>query len=342
MLASTNPVRIIVELPDARCVASVGAMEEVADAAERLGFWGIAVGDHLITDGQIGTCRGVHDGDDRVFYEPLQVLSYMACRTQTLQLLTSVIVLPNRHPVLLAKQVATLDQLSNGRVILGLGAGALPSRQADAGFNLASLGAVAKLEYEAYGVTGHRGKLTDEYAAVLQNMWAEETAHFEGATIKYSGLEVYPKPVQKPGPPIWWGGRSDIAQRRVALAGDGWLPSQCPVDVFAAGVEAIRDMAVEAGRDVPPDYGVSLWCAVDETDEAAFAAADRALGPKFQGADALRAGTFIGSSDTFIERIKAYREVGLNVAVLRCIPPTADHLIRQMEQLARDVLPELA
>ncbi|ADB54004.1 LLM class flavin-dependent oxidoreductase [Conexibacter woesei] len=341
-MATTSPVRIIIELPDARCVASVGAMEEVADAAERLGFYGLAVGDHLITDGKIGVCRGHHDGDDRVFYEPMQVLAYMAARTETLKLLTSVLVLPNRHPVLLAKQVATLDNLSNGRVILGLGSGALPARKADAGFNLAALGGVAKLEYEAYGVTTHRGKLTDEYTAVMQNMWADEPATFRGATISYSGLEVYPKPIQKPGPPIWWGGRSDIAQKRVVNAGDGWLPSQCPVDIFASGVENIRTLAAEAGRTDDLDFGVSLWSSVDETDEAALAAAELALGPKFRDAQALREGTFIGSPDTFIERIKEYQQVGLNVAVLRCIPPTAEHLIRQMELLARDALPEFA
>lgn len=338
-----DPVRVFVELPDARCLANADTMTEVAVAAEDLGFYGIAVADHLVSDETVATCGPFHDdrGDDRVFFEPLQVLPFIAARTSRVKLLTSVIVLPNRHPVLFAKQIASLDQLSGGRVIVGLGSGALPKRTADVGFNLANLGNIARQEYEAYGVTGDRGKLTDEWVGVMCNMWADEPATFHGEHISYNDLEVYPKPVQRPRPPLWWGGRAEAAKRRVARVGDGWIPSQCPIGVFQSGVADIKRMAADISAPIPRDYGISVWGSIAETEGEAQMWARQTIGSRFQTEDAMWSGTLTGTPETLLPRLAEYRAAGMNLLVLRLVPPTVSHMVRQMRLLSEHVLPVL-
>ncbi len=339
-VSAADAVRVFVELPDARCTSNVDTMSEVAVAAEELGFAGIAVADHLVSDETVATCAGYHDGDDRVFHEPLQVLSYVAALTKRIKLLTGVIVVPNRNPVLFAKQIATLDQLSRGRVIVGLGSGALPKRASDVGFDLKGLGNIARQEYEAYGVRGHRGKLTDEYVAVMENMWTEDVSTFHGETISYNDLEVFPKPYQRPRPPIVWGGRAEPAMRRGALS-DGWLPSQCSIEVFTKGVERVGEIAREHGRPLPPVLGISVWGSVADTDEAARAAAIQAIGRRFTSEEALWSGTLVGSPETMVDRLAEYRKAGLNTLVLRLVPPTAKHLVEQMRLMSERLLPHM-
>ena len=164
--------------------------------------------------------------------DPLVALSWMAALTGTIELGTNILVLPQRNPVVLAKALATLDSLSGGRVLLGVGVG------------------WAKEEMDAIGVDFRsRGKRTDEGIAVLRALWGQDHATYEGAFHRFAGACSFPKPLRPGGVPVLIGGESEAALRRVARLGDGWLPYNLPVDAAAGVIARLKDMVRAEGRD---------------------------------------------------------------------------------------------
>ena len=152
---------------------------------------------------------------------------------------TSVVVLPYHHPIALAKALATVDVLSNGRLLLGVAGGWL------------------REEFELLGVPfAERGARTDEYLALIKRLWTDERVSFRGRFFSLDEAACFPKPVQRPHPPVWIGGSSAAALRRVARAGDGWMAVPTDLDHLAAGIETIRRGAAAAGRD-PAAIGVA-------------------------------------------------------------------------------------
>jgi probable F420-dependent oxidoreductase len=150
-------------------------------------------------DGRIPTPPGTG------LLEPLSTLSFLAAHTTDVRLGTAMVLLPQRNPVYTAKEVSTLDWLSNGRVDLGIGVGWLEE------------------EFEALNVPWpRRGRRTDEYLEVLTTLWCDETSAYEGEFYSLNPCSMFPKPVQHPHPPIHIGGESDAALRRTARAGQGW------------------------------------------------------------------------------------------------------------------------
>ncbi|ETW92541.1 MAG: hypothetical protein ETSY2_53195, partial [Candidatus Entotheonella gemina] len=169
--------------------------------------------------------------DDKPYYHPLATLSYLSATTQRVALGTSVMVLPYHNPVAMAKYVATLDQMSDGRVILGIGAGAMTE------------------EFEALGVSmRQRGALTNESMAVMRELWTSPDPEFDSQRWHFADLKFAPKPKQKPHVPLWIGGASPGAMKRTATMGDGWHPTGLSPDDFQTASETLRQMAVEAGR----------------------------------------------------------------------------------------------
>jgi len=171
---------------------------EISLAAEELGFDSLWTSDHIVLPTN-------HKGFGNVFYEPIVTLSYIAQKTKEIKLGTSVIVLPYRNPIAFAKSVATLDVLSDGRVILGVGSGWL------------------KEEFKALCVKyEERGKITDEYIEILKELYTSESPSFAGNYHQFSDISFNPKPIQKPYPPIWVGGNSKNALKRAVKYGSGW------------------------------------------------------------------------------------------------------------------------
>ena len=171
---------------------------ELSLTAEELGFDSLWVSDHLVIPRD-------HKGFGNVFYDPVVTLSYLASITYKIKLGTSVIVLPYRNPVVFAKEISTLDVLSEGRVILGIGAGWL------------------KEEFQALGVKHEeRGEMTDEYLEILKELFTKEHPEFSGKYHNFADIDFYPKPVQKPYLPIWVGGSSKAALSRAVKYGSGW------------------------------------------------------------------------------------------------------------------------
>src|SRR5438046_7799465 len=177
------------------------------------------------------------------YYEPLTLLSFVAARTRRIRLGTSVLVLPYHNPIRLAKTAATLDVLSGGRLILGVGVGAIEN------------------EMEAMGTPfKERGAFTDEAIAVMRTLWSEEDPRFVGKYSRFAGMKFSPKPLQKPIPVVI-GGVSRPAIRRAARLGDGWQPLGLSPDALGQGIAALREELRACGRDaakVPVSIAMSI------------------------------------------------------------------------------------
>ena len=164
--------------------------------------------------------------------DPLIGMAWAAAATSTIEVGTNVMVLPQRNPVLLAKELATLDSFSGGRVVLGVGVG------------------WAKEESEALGVDfATRGKRTDEMIGAMRALWRDEAASYEGDFYRFRGAYSFPKPARPGGIPILMGGESKPAIRRIAQMGDGWLPYNLPVGDAARTIGELKAMTADAGRD---------------------------------------------------------------------------------------------
>lgn len=177
--------------------------------------------------------------------DPLAWLAYVAAATQRLRLATGVLVLPLHNPVLLAKQLATIDRLSGGRVLLGIGVGWLAE------------------EFAAVGVPfERRGDRAAEYVAALRSLWRDDLAGHDGEFVSFGDIRSRPKPVDPAGIPIHVGGHSPAAARRAGCIGDGFFPLGGKPEALGALLDEMRVAAIDAGRD-PSEVEVTLAGAMD-------------------------------------------------------------------------------
>jgi probable F420-dependent oxidoreductase len=223
----------------------------VAEEAERLGYDSVWVHDHVIMPSHVSSRYPYNDSGaspfvtEQFIYDPLAVMAAIGARTTRVSIGTSVLVVPYRNPLVLAKMLSTIDRISHGRVILGIGVGWMAE------------------EFEALGIADYypqRGGVTDEFMAVCIDLWTQDgPSSFDGKWVKYDSVGANPLPVQKPHIPIWVGGKTKPAIRRVARYGTGYhtvgsTPAQVADEVAAVKVEMER-----AGRD-PAELVVSmLW-----------------------------------------------------------------------------------
>ena len=233
-------------LPHIGAEASKDAIVQVAQRAEALGFDSVWVLDRLLwpvnpTAKYPGTPDGRLPKEMQTVYDPLTVLTFVAACTQKVKLGTSVLVAPYRNPVIMAKMGATLDQLSGGRFIFGVGVG----WNAD--------------EFTAVGEPVHeRGRMTDEYLQVVKALWTADEPSFAGKYFHIPAGVFQPKPRQKPHPPIWIGGSVRATLRRVVKHGTGWHPTnRFTPAALAVELEHLRQEAERAGRN-PTEIELSL------------------------------------------------------------------------------------
>ena len=198
-----------------------------ARLAEAAGFESLWVGDHIALPAD------VPDVANEPRLELVAVLAHLAALTSRVRLAAGVAVLPTRQPALLAKQLASIDVLSNGRLIAGVGVG------------------YVEPELNALGASlSDRGSRTDEYLAAMRALWDEPTPSFDGAFVSFSGIIERPRPVQRPHPPIICGGHSRAAYRRAVTAANGWYGWQLDPDETVAALASLRDAADDYGRPV--------------------------------------------------------------------------------------------
>lgn len=334
------PIRFTLRLPHSLRVAGPGPIRAVATLAEELGFYGVSVQDHILLDAGSAPCY-TGDDDPRSVYSALSTLAYVAGFTDTVKLVTTVVVAGYRHPVMLAKEAATLDALSGGRLILGFGVGASRTRQAAEGFVLSHHASIATREFDALGVKGNRGTLADETLQVLDALWTNESASFAGETVSFQDLDVFPKPVQRPRPPILIGGRSEAAFRRTALHADGWCPSHESPEHFDFGRKRILELAAEAGRPAPGWWGTNIDLAVAVSRDDAEEKMTRGFGRLFETRDAMLNATLTGTPDGILDRLRVWRRAGLNLADVKIVPRDLDDTLEQMRIIGKEILPAL-
>ena len=255
--------------------------------------------------------------------EVMTTLAAIAARTTRLKFGPSVVVLPYRTPVVAAKEMATVDWLSQGRLFPAVGVGVELPR-----------------EFEASGVTfSERGRRTDEAIRVIRMLWTQDEVTFQGDFYKLDRISVFPKPWQTP-PPIWIGGKSEAAMRRTARLGDGWMPSFITPDEMRAGVRKVQDLAAAAGRQVPEDhFGTLINYALADTEAAGLAMAQPYI-PRGRVDEAtMRQCTAFGAAGRLIEKIEEYVKAGASKFILRPLAPS-ERMLEQLGRVADEVCPE--
>ncbi|WP_329411060.1 LLM class F420-dependent oxidoreductase [Streptomyces sp. NBC_00704] len=274
---------------------------EIARAADRSGFAYVAACDHVAIP------RRLADAMSTVWYDPVATLSHVAAVTTRVRLLSHVAVVGLRHPLLTAKQYATLDHLSGGRLVLGVGAGHV------------------REEFEALGADfERRGAVLDETIDALRAaLGPDEFPAHHGKTYDFEGLGQRPRPAQA-RVPLWVGGSSPAAVRRAALKGDGWLPQGDPRDRLPAQIERIRRLRAEAGIEEPCTMG-----AITE--------------PLYVGAPAWDVGrrTLTGPPQALAESLRAYPAMGVDQIQIRFRCRTRTELTDQMAAFGAEVAPLL-
>jgi probable F420-dependent oxidoreductase len=275
------------------------ALVDLACRAEELGIDSVWVHDHVFNVGHVFDRIG-----GKPYYEPLTLLSFVAARTRRVRLGTSVLVLPYHNPVRLAKAAATLDVLSGGRLVMGVGVGLI------------------EREIRAMGSPyAERGAFTDEAIAVMRALWTQDEPKFEGKFSRFDGMKFSPKPLQKPSIPVVIGGVSRHAIRRAARLGDGWQPLGLSPEALGRGIAQLRDAARALGRDVTK-ISVSIAMSL-----AAARAGRHALGTK---------------PAEIIENAKAYANLGVETLIISANTSDPREARSALEMIAREVAPALA
>jgi len=260
---------------------------------------------------------------EQPFLESLAVMAALAGATERVKFGMNAVVAPLRDPLVLAKQCATIDWLSGGRLlpVFGVGGEKAP-------------------EFRATGRDpAQRGRRADEVLEIARRLWSEERVTFHGEFHRYDDVSISPRPVQQPLP-LWIGGSSPAAVRRTVKLGTGWLGGvQTPAQV-APVVAAIKKLGAETGRPIPEDhFGASFAFRLGPADESlvsrAFAARARAGGADFDP----KAYFALGDAGAVLERIAQYRAAGISKFVLIPLAQSESELLEQTRRLAAEVIP---
>ena len=296
----------------------------IAQEGEALGYDYVTLTDHIVlpnlrVPGYPYSESGefFSEGPERR-YEQLTTAAYIAAKTSRIRLVLAVMVVPHRPAVLAAKMLATIDVLSGGRLVVGIGAGWLA----------AEFDAVVATPFAA------RGAVTDEYLTAFRALWTEETPRGEGSWVAFDEIEFAPKPVQKPHPPIWVGGESGPAVRRAARLGDAWYPigskNKHLLDTlprYRAGVERLRRFTAAAGRD---PASVALTYRVKRYGEAV-------PGTASDGERRL----FSGSTSDIVGDLQALHALGVSAVDIDFERPDQEASIAAMRRFKEEVLSRL-
>ena len=280
---------------------SLDDLRSVAGDAEDLGFDSVWASDHVVTPQHLQASIGP------TFFDAFVVLSHVSALTRRVKLGTTVMVTPYRNPLVAAKIISTLDSLSGGRVVLGVGTGGAPD------------------EFAALGIPeSQRGARTDEYLAAMIELWTNDPSDYHGRYVSFEGVRFAPKPVQTPHPPIWVGGRSDAALRRTVRFGAAWHPTQMPVDALRERMSSLAELSSDLGRPVPPATTIHQSVAFEN---GGVLPGERRLGR--------------GTPDQVAEDLAVYGELGITTVVCNFRATDTGAQRRAMETFASQVLPRL-
>ena len=311
-------------LPNSGPLSAVADMTRIAVEGEAMGFDYLTFTDHVVLpDTKV---PGYPYSESGEFYEDAPTerheqligMAYIAAKTSRIRLVAAVLVVPHRPAVLAAKMLATLDVLSGGRLVVGIGAGWL------------------KTEFDAVVTTPYpeRGAVTDEYIDAFRLLWTERSPRFAGRYTSFDGIVLEPKPIQRPHPPIWVGGEGPAALRRAARVGDAWYPIGSnnkhlydTLPRLEAGIAKLRKAVASAGRD-PASIGVCFRV-------KRYGAAVPPLASHGQRR------LFSGSEAELIADLRALRDAGVGAIDIDFGRPTADEVIAEMRRFRTAVIEKI-
>jgi len=309
-------VRVGVSLPNVGLDHGKEMVLPVAEAADRLGFDSVWAAHHVTLPyereskypyGHSGTEVAMSPGMQ--WLDPLVTLSMVAAVTDRVRLGTSVLVLPYRNPVNLAAEAAALDVLSDGRFVLGVGAGWM------------------REEFDALGIDpAERGARTDEHIEVLRALWTQDPASFSGRFTSFDGIVLATTPRSEGGPPVWVGGNTDAALRRAVRLGDGWHGFEVYPEDMPGVRERLERAGADAGRD-PRELALSVVRGLIQPgrEEESFIPERRMLG---------------GSAAQIVDELGRYAEHGVEDVVIQ-VSLLAPLVPEALEWVAAEVLPQL-
>jgi probable F420-dependent oxidoreductase len=293
-------------------------IDELADLVglvDRCGYDSMWVGDHVAFTIAI--------------FDPLLQLAQAAVLSRRLVFGTDVYLLPLRHPTPVAKQVSTLDHLTEGRFIFGVGVG----------------GEFPK-EYEACGVPlNERGARLSESLTIMRKLWSGEPVSHAGKFFNFEGVKMQPPPRQPGGPPIWCGGRADPALRRIGRMTDGWMSYVVTPDMYRQGLEKIATAASEVARTFDRGFGTAhlLFTRIDDTYEKALDAATVSLSQRYamDFRKAAQRYCALGTPQDVVETIFKFQQAGMRHLILDFVGPYEER-DQQIERFAAEAMPLLA
>jgi probable F420-dependent oxidoreductase len=294
----------------------VGETVRQARWMENLGYEYFSVGEHFM--------RGDPPGPT---HAALPVLAVAAGATDQMRVLSSIILTPFYHPLVLARTTATLDAASGGRLTLGVG-----------------VGGEFPVEFEAAGLrVNQRGRRTDECLEVMRKLWAGEKVTFSGRHFQLTDAMINPAPVQKPNPPVWVSGRRDAAMARAAKFGDGWMPYFYDAPRYRDSVGKIKGFAAEAGRDISGfQWAHFPYIAIYPTEQQAAEVAAEQLGGRYlyggEFLDIVRKYCLLGTVENCIEQLQEYIDAGARHIIFSISCPREDRE-RHLETIAKELIP---
>jgi probable F420-dependent oxidoreductase len=329
-------VKFGVRIPNSGPLASQENLVKAADAAQELGFHSLWVHDHILwgteqhrTHLSAGSAEALREIQHPNFFESITTLSYMAGRLKDIHIGIAVIILPLRNLVVLAKQLAILDVLSDGRLIIGVAPGA-PN--------------ITKAEFEAVGVPyEERGKITDEYIQALRTIWKEDLPSFSGRYTRFDKIQVFPKPKQKTMKILIGGserGLSPRALRRVVELGDGWIPAYLTAEEILNGMQQVRESYQKHGR-VFNDFTISheIFTVVDNNAQLARELAKKSLLTNFVSLEEAEKRSLVGTPEEIIEKVEEYSKAGVNITELKFVYSDVTALLNMMQLYADKIIP---
>ncbi|HEX2174065.1 MAG TPA: TIGR03619 family F420-dependent LLM class oxidoreductase, partial [Dehalococcoidia bacterium] len=245
----------------------------------------------------------------------LTVMAYLAARTERIRIGVGVLVVPHRNPVVTAKQLATIDALSKGRLIVGVGVGWMAEE-------------FATLHTPPFK---ERGKVTDEYLEIFRKLWTGEPVRHDGAYYQFEEIQSNPKPANPEGIPIWVGGYSKPAFRRVGRYGNGWHGMNFGADTVGGAIAEVRRAAEGAGRS-PDDLTISVLMNVDSSGTPLAA---NPLAATESGR------LLMGTVEEKIDQIRAFQRAGVDTLQVAFSARDLDTYLREMENFAQNVMPQV-
>ena len=279
-------------------IDSVQSIVDIATTSEEQGLDSIWVSDHVFNASYIYDRIG-----DKPYYDPLTILTFVAAKTSRIKLGTSILVLPYHHPIRLAKIAATLDHLSNGRLLMGIGVGVIPE------------------EIQSMGVNPRqRGKFSDEAIILMKKLWTDPVVQHSGDFYSVPDFVFSPKPLQTPHIPILIGGTSEAAIKRAARIGNGWHPTANDPETLRAGIELLHHELEKQGRDVS-DVPISISIPINSSTR------DR---------------NGLGSNpEEIIENSIAFKELGVSRLVASSYTNDLNDIFNNLDILAHHVMPNV-